>query len=96
MSTDVGYPGAPPTRLVVDRRLMGIAIVTEVFVVFLAYMVVYVPVLGPKLTRAEIDRFWLAAIGRRARRGPVGGLRRAWRARLARAADPLVAEDRAP
>jgi len=41
---------------------MGVAIVTEVVAVALAYMVLYVPVLGPKLTTQEADRHWLAAV----------------------------------
>ena len=48
-------------RWLVDTRLMGLAIVAEVAVVCLAYMAVYVPVLGPKLTREEAGRHWLAA-----------------------------------
>ena len=60
--TDVAQLTRPPQRLVFDRRLMGIAIVTEIFAVFLAYMVLYVPVLGPKLTREEVNRHWLAAV----------------------------------
>lgn len=54
---------APPRRgWVVDRRLMGVAITTEVVAVALAYMALYVPVLGPKLTRAEVSRHWIAAV----------------------------------
>jgi len=60
--SDVAQLTRPPQRLVIDRRLMGIAIVTEIFAVFLAYMVLYVPVLGPKLTREEISPHWLAAV----------------------------------
>jgi hypothetical protein len=41
---------------------MGVAIVGEICAVFLAYMAVYVPVLGPKLTREEATRHWLAAL----------------------------------
>jgi hypothetical protein len=59
---DIGRVARPPGRWVVDRRLMGIAIVGEIAAVFLAYMAVYVPVLGPKLTREEATRHWLAAI----------------------------------
>jgi len=64
MSTtaDLGRVGPPPKRLVVDRRLMGVAVVTEIVAVALAYMVVYVPVLGPKLTREESNRHWLVAV----------------------------------
>lgn len=60
-TADAGH-ARPPRRLVVDKRLMGVAIVTEVVVVALAYMVLYVPVLGPKLTREEANRHWVAAI----------------------------------
>lgn len=59
---DVGRVAPPPRRWIIDRRLMGIAVVTELVAVVLAYMVVYVPVLGPKLTRDEANRHWLAAI----------------------------------
>lgn len=52
----------PPRGWAVDRRLMGIAITTEVVAVALAYMALYVPVLGPKLTRAEFNRHWVAAV----------------------------------
>lgn len=41
---------------------MGVAVVTEIVAVFLAYMVVYVPVLGPKLTREEANQHWSAAV----------------------------------
>jgi hypothetical protein len=41
---------------------MGVAVVGEIAVVLLAYMTVYVPVLGPKLTRAEVDRHWPEAV----------------------------------
>ena len=59
---DIGRVARPPGRWVIDRRLMGVAIVGEIAAVFLAYMAVYVPVLGPKLTREEATRHWLAAI----------------------------------
>ena len=64
MSTtaDAGHLVPPPRKLVVDRRLMGVAIVTEIVAVALAYMAVYVPVLGPKLTPAEADRHWFGAL----------------------------------
>lgn len=52
----------PPRRLVVDKRLMGVAIITEIVAVALAYMAIYVPVLGPKLTRDEATRHWPAAV----------------------------------
>jgi hypothetical protein len=61
-AADVGRVGPPPKRWVVDKRLMGVAITTEVVAVALAYMVVYVPVLGPKLTPEESSRHWLAAV----------------------------------
>lgn len=60
-AADLGHVAPPPQRWVVDRRLMGVAIVTEIVAVALAYMAVYVPVLGPKLTPEEADRHWLAA-----------------------------------
>ena len=60
-AADVRRVAPPPGRWVVDRRLMGVAIVTEIVAVFLAYMAVNVPVLGPKLTRAEADQHWTAA-----------------------------------
>jgi len=41
---------------------MAIAIACEIVAVFLAYMAVYVPVLGPKLTRAESNQHWLAGV----------------------------------
>ena len=54
---------SPPQRgWVVDKRLMGVAITTEVVAVALAYMALYVPVLGPKLTREEATRHWLPAV----------------------------------
>ena len=54
---------APPQRgWVIDKRLMGVAITTEVVAVALAYMALYVPVLGPKLTREEVSQHWLAAV----------------------------------
>ena len=61
-AADFGQVAPPPQRWVVDRRLMGVAIVTEVVAVALAYMVVYVPVLGPKLTREEVNRHWVAGV----------------------------------
>lgn len=57
--THAKRPGKPP---LVDRRLMGLAIVFQVAAMSLAYMAVYVPVLGPKLTRAEISELWTPAI----------------------------------
>ena len=59
---DIGRVVRPPGRWVVDRRLMGVAVVGEIAAVCLAYMAVYVPVLGPKLTREEATRHWLAAV----------------------------------
>jgi hypothetical protein len=41
---------------------MGVAVVGEIIAVFIAYMVVYVPVLGPKLTRQEADQHWPEAV----------------------------------
>jgi hypothetical protein len=61
-AADVQRIERPPGRLVVDRRLMGIAILTEVVAVALAYLAIYVPVLGPKLTPEEANRHWLAAV----------------------------------
>ncbi len=60
-ATDVERLARPRGRWIVDRRLMGIALVTEIVGVALAYLCVYVPVLGPKLTPDEADRHWLAA-----------------------------------
>jgi hypothetical protein len=60
-TADVPRLGRPPGRLIVDRRLMGIALVTEAMALALAYLAVYVPVLGPKLTEDEANRHWLAA-----------------------------------
>ena len=61
-AAEFGHVAPPPQRLEVDRRLMGIAIVTEIVAVALAYMAIYVPVLGPKLTRAEVNKHWVAAV----------------------------------
>lgn len=61
-AAELGHVAPPPERWIVDRRLMGIAIVTEIVAVALAYMAVYVPVLGPKLTREEVNQHWLAAV----------------------------------
>lgn len=61
-AADVGRLAPPPRKWVVDKRLMGVAILTEVVGVALAYMAVYVPVLGPKLTQAEVTRHWVAAV----------------------------------
>ena len=52
----------PPGKWRFNRRFMGIALVTEAVVVFLAYMVVNVPVMGPKLTAAEVNQHWVAAV----------------------------------
>lgn len=53
-----------PRKWAVDWRLMGIAIVTEVMAVFLAYMTVNVPLVGPKLTRDEaLEHRSMAIIG---------------------------------
>jgi hypothetical protein len=60
-AADVGRIARPPGRWVVDKRLMGVAIVCELVAVGLAYMAVYIPVLGPKLTRDEMTRHWTAA-----------------------------------
>lgn len=61
-AADIGRIAPPPRRWIVDRRLMSVAIACEIVAVFIAYMVVYVPVLGPKLTRAEVNRHWLVAV----------------------------------
>ncbi len=61
-AADIGRIGRPPGRWAVDKRLMGVAIVCELVAVGLAYMVVYIPVLGPKLTRDEMSRHWTAAV----------------------------------
>jgi hypothetical protein len=60
-AADVGRIARPPGRWVVDKRLMGVAIVCELVAVGIAYMAVYIPVLGPKLTREEMTRHWTAA-----------------------------------
>src|SRR4051812_9964371 len=59
---DIGRIAPPPRRWVIDRRLMGVAIIVEIAAVFLAYMAVYIPVLGPKLTHAEAMQHWTAAL----------------------------------
>jgi hypothetical protein len=41
---------------------MGVAVAGEILALFLAYMVVYVPVLGPKLTRDEANQHWPEAV----------------------------------
>ena len=46
----------------VDRRLMGVAVAIEVLAVFMAYMVVNVPVGGPQLTDDERPMHWYAAL----------------------------------
>ena len=51
-----------PRGWTVDWRLMGIAIVTEVVAVFLAYMTINVPLVGPKLTRDEALEHWPVAV----------------------------------
>jgi hypothetical protein len=61
-AADVARLSPPPKKWVVDKRLMGVAILTEAVAVALAYMAVYVPVLGPKLTSAEVTRHWVAAV----------------------------------
>jgi hypothetical protein len=53
---------SPPRRWITDWRLIGIAIVTEITAVFLAYMVINVPLVGPKLTREEALVHWPAAV----------------------------------
>ena len=61
-TADVTQLGTAPKPPKYDRRLMGVAIVMEIAAMALAYMAVYVPVLGPKLTRAEISHLWTPAI----------------------------------
>lgn len=60
-SVDAGRVAPPPRRWHFDRRLMGIAVVTEITAVFVAYMCVNRPVVGPKLTREEALVHWPAA-----------------------------------
>jgi len=48
-------------RWITHWRLVGIVIVTEITAVFLAYMVINVPLVGPKLTRAQAFVHWPAA-----------------------------------
>ncbi len=45
----------------IDWRLVGVVIVSEIVAVFMAYMVINVPLVGPKLTREEAVRHWPAA-----------------------------------
>lgn len=60
---DAGRLTPPPhRRSTVDRRWLGIAIVAEVTVVFLAYMAINVPVDGPKLLPNEATQHWHAAV----------------------------------
>jgi hypothetical protein len=61
-AADIARLSPPPKKWVVDKRLMGVAILTEIVAVALAYMAVYVPVLGPKLTPDEVTRHWVAAV----------------------------------
>ncbi len=51
----------PPRGWITDWRLIGIVIVSEITAVFLAYMVINVPLVGPKLTREEALVHWPAA-----------------------------------
>ena len=53
-------PG-PPRGWIIDWRLVGVVIVGEIVAVGMAYMVVNVPLVGPKLTREEALRHWPAA-----------------------------------
>jgi hypothetical protein len=46
-----------------DRRFLGLAIVVDVVAMTLAYIAVTVPVGGPQLTRDEVTRYWLVAVG---------------------------------
>ncbi|MEA2220851.1 MAG: hypothetical protein QOJ35_3477 [Solirubrobacteraceae bacterium] len=104
-AADIGRVAPPPRRFVVDRRLMGVAVVTEVVAVFLAYMVTHVPVLGPKLTRHEANQHWLAAVvaatvvaivGVVVVRGALGARRRYPARRVAPAVDAGCALPRLP
>lgn len=61
-AADIAGAAPPPRRWAVDRRLMGVAIITEIAAVALAYMAIYVPVLGPKLTREQATQHWFAAV----------------------------------
>jgi hypothetical protein len=101
----LGRIAPPPRRWIVDRRLMGVAIVVEIAAIFLAYMAVYVPVLGPKLTDSEVTRHWTAAVGAATIVAVFGifVVRAALRARdrgatttLARETDPAATRPRIP
>jgi hypothetical protein len=92
-TTEVTHLGTAPKPPKYDRRLMGVAIVMEIAAMALAYMAVYVPVLGPKLTRAEISHLWTPAIVA----ALVVALGSAWVVRTAlrrRRADPSLREIR--
>ena len=61
---DEGRVAPPPKKWAFDRRLMGIAVVTELTALMLAYVAVNVPLVGPKLTSEERFEHWPeAAIG---------------------------------
>src|SRR3954447_26942655 len=54
----------PPKRWKVDHRFMGIAVVTEIMALILAWVAVNRPVVGPKLASDERFTHWqVAAIG---------------------------------
>jgi len=63
-AADAGRVAPPPRRWGIDRRLMGVAVVTEITALLLAYVAVNRPVVGPKLTSAErLDHWPVAVIG---------------------------------
>ena len=57
-----GRVAPPPGRWSFDRRLMGVAVVTEITAVFLAFVAVNVPLVGPKLTADERYEHWPEAV----------------------------------
>src|SRR5687768_7880595 len=60
-TADATRIGPPPPRWGFDRRLMGVAIVTEITAILLAFVAVNVPLQGPKLTPEERLEHWPAA-----------------------------------
>ena len=61
-TADPGQVAPPPRRWSFDRRLMGVAIVTELTALLLAYVAVNVPLVGPKLTADERYDHWPVAL----------------------------------
>ena len=88
-AADVPRLAPPQRRWKFDRRLMALAIVTELVALMVAYMVVNVPVLGPLLTREEARSHWPEGVGA-ALIVLVGSLIVVRAVRRARAADVIV------